>query len=60
MDRLHHMLRQIGNGKAERPRDHLTVFREFLAHLEKASRAGHTARERDKPAGTRPRRARRP
>jgi hypothetical protein len=38
MDRLHRMLRTIrGETKAAKP--HVNVFREFIAHLERASRA---------------------
>ncbi|RTL49754.1 MAG: hypothetical protein EKK40_15570 [Bradyrhizobiaceae bacterium] len=34
MDDLHTVLRSISGGTKSRP-EHLTVFREFLAHLEK-------------------------
>ena len=37
MDRLHHVLRSI-RGEAKARRDHLHVFREFLDHLDRASR----------------------
>ena len=33
MDNLHHVLRNIRETKA--PRDHLSVFREFLGHLDR-------------------------
>jgi hypothetical protein len=37
MDSLHSVLRSI---RGDRPRrDHLAVFREFLSHLDRASRA---------------------
>ena len=36
MDNLHHVLRSISETKA-RP-DHLSVFREFLGHLDRISR----------------------
>jgi len=36
MDNLHHVLRSIHETKA-RP-DHLSVFREFLDHLDRAAR----------------------
>jgi hypothetical protein len=42
MDTLHNVMRTIsGERKAESPtshRDHLTVFREFLDHLDRASK----------------------
>jgi len=37
MDTLHSVLRNI-RGETKAPRNHLTVFREFLSHLERASR----------------------
>jgi hypothetical protein len=37
MDRLHSVLRVI-RGEPQRRRDHLAVFREFLAHLDRAGR----------------------
>ena len=37
MDTLHGVLRNI-RGETKARRDHLTVFREFLNHLERASR----------------------
>jgi hypothetical protein len=39
MDTLHNVMRSIsGERKAEPRRDHLTVFREFLDHLDRASK----------------------
>lgn len=40
MDTLHDVMRSISESKADTPprRDHLTVFREFLDHLDRASR----------------------
>jgi hypothetical protein len=39
MDTLHNVMRSIsGERKAEPRRDHLDVFREFLNHLDRASR----------------------
>lgn len=37
MDTLHTMLRAISGERKSKP-EHLTVFREFLAHLEKIQR----------------------
>ncbi len=37
MDTLHTMLRAI-RGETQPRRDHLTVFREFLAHLDRIGR----------------------
>jgi len=37
MDTLHTVLRSI-RGETKARRDHLTVFREFLDHLDRASR----------------------
>jgi len=37
MDTLHTVLRSI-RGETKSRRDHITVFREFLDHLERASR----------------------
>ncbi len=37
MDGLHSVLRQI-RGETKSRRDHMTVFREFLSQLERASR----------------------
>ncbi len=36
MDNLHHVLRNIRETKARR--DHLSVFREFLGHLDRIGR----------------------
>lgn len=39
MDTLHNVMRTIsGERKAEPRRDHLTVFREFLDHLDRATK----------------------
>lgn len=40
MDELHSVLRSLRQGqKAQKPRrDHLTVFREFLSHLDRVSK----------------------
>jgi hypothetical protein len=40
MDELHSVLRSLRQGqKAHKPhRDHLTVFREFLSHLDRVSK----------------------
>jgi hypothetical protein len=37
MDNLHNVLRSI-RGETKSRRDHLSVFREFLDHLDRASR----------------------
>lgn len=37
METLHHVLRAI-RGETKARRDHLTVFREFLHHLDRAAR----------------------
>ena len=37
MDTLHSVLRSI-RGETKSRRDHLTVFREFLGHLDRAAR----------------------
>ena len=39
MDKLHSMLRSIRGETKSRP-DHLTVFREFLDHLDRIGRRG--------------------
>ncbi len=53
MDTLHNVMRSIsGERKAEPRRDHLDVFREFLDHLDRASRR----RARGKPAKSKARR----
>jgi hypothetical protein len=45
MDTLHTMMRSLsGERKSEPRRDHLTVFREFLDHLDRASRRRAPAR----------------
>ena len=45
MDTLHTVLRSIRGETKSARRDHLTVFREFLNQLERASR------KRERPAG---------
>jgi hypothetical protein len=42
MDNLHSMLRSFG-AETKSSRDHLTVFREFLAHLDRAQRKAPAA-----------------
>jgi hypothetical protein len=52
MDTLHTVLRSIqGNNKAETKsrRDHLDVFREFLNHLDRASRRKTTEKQSKAP-----------
>jgi hypothetical protein len=54
MDTLHTVLRSIqGNNKAETKsrRDHLDVFREFLNHLDRASRRKVTEKRGRTPKG---------
>jgi hypothetical protein len=48
MDTLHDVMRAIGTAPraAATRRDHLTVFREFLDHLERVSRQQVTTRTR--------------
>ncbi len=43
MDTLHTVLRAI-RGEVKPRRDHLTVFREFLAHLDRAAKRASPAR----------------
>ncbi|HVV40273.1 MAG TPA: hypothetical protein VHC94_04320 [Nitrobacter sp.] len=43
MDTLHHVLRSF-NTETKSSRDHLTVFREFLAHLDQIQRKAPAAR----------------
>ena len=43
MDTLHTVLRSI-RGESKSRRDHLTVFREFLDHLDRASKRRSPAR----------------
>ena len=45
MDTLHHVLRQIRHETKAKP-DHLSVFREFLSHLD---RIGRRAAQRPPP-----------
>jgi hypothetical protein len=42
MDTLHTVLRSI-RGETKARRDHLTVFREFLGHLDRIGRGGPQA-----------------
>ena len=58
MDTLHTVLRAIAPEKKSSP-DHLTVFREFLAHLDKIQHKAPRApvRAAAKPAKRKPRRA---
>jgi hypothetical protein len=46
MDTLHTVLRSI-RGETKARRDHLTVFREFLGHLDRIGRGGA---QRERPA----------
>jgi hypothetical protein len=54
MDTLHSVLRAI-RGDAKPRRDHLTVFREFLAHLDRAAKRSAPRRsvKATKPGGRR-------
>jgi hypothetical protein len=53
MDTLHNVMRSIsGERKSEPRRDHLTVFREFLDHLDRAAKK----KARVKTAKSKPRR----
>jgi hypothetical protein len=49
MDGLHSVMRSI-RGETKARRDHLSVFREFLNHLERAAKASAT-RPRATPRG---------
>ena len=53
MDTLHTVLRAISGESKSKPQ-HLTVFREFLAHLEKAARTPAAKPARAKPARRKP------
>jgi hypothetical protein len=56
MDNLHTMLRTISGETKSKP-EHLTVFREFLAHLEKVQRkAPRSIVKPAKPARRKPKR----
>jgi hypothetical protein len=54
MDTLHKVMRSIRGETKSRP-DHLSVFREFLGHLDRAARraAKRSAPSRPKPKGKR-------
>jgi hypothetical protein len=52
MDTLHNVMRQINETKA-RP-DHLSVFREFLNHLDRAARRARRAPVRKAKSAKRP------
>ena len=56
MDNLHNVIRSIG-GETKARRDHLSVFREFLNHLDRVTRsrarAARAARGKDAKAGGR-------
>jgi hypothetical protein len=54
MDTLHTVLRNI-RGETKSRRDHLTVFREFLGHLDRIGRKPRTGvkNKSAKPAGRR-------
>jgi hypothetical protein len=52
MDTLHHVLRSF-NAETKSASDHLTVFREFLAHLDKIQRKAPARPLRPKPASRR-------
>ena len=58
MDTLHSVLRTI-RGETKARRDHLSVFREFLSHLDRVSRKAQRASSpKNKSAKTGARRAR--
>lgn len=44
MDNLHNMLRSIRRETKSKP-DHLTVFREFLGHLDRAAKRAAAAKQ---------------
>ena len=58
MDNLHSVIRSI-RGETKARRDHLTVFREFLAHLDRVtkSRAKAARTNRTAPRGRRSKKA---
>ncbi|MBY0382581.1 MAG: hypothetical protein K2W78_11750 [Xanthobacteraceae bacterium] len=57
MDKLHTVIQSISGETKSKPA-HLTVFREFLAHLEKIQhKAPKTAARVQKPARRKPKRA---
>ena len=58
MDSLHNVLRAISPESGSRPetkagRDHLSVFREFLAHLDQLQRKAQTVKPRTRPPARR-------
>ena len=57
METLNGVLRAI-RGEAKERREHLSVFREFLSHVDRAARRGKRLRalKRSKPNGKRARR----
>ena len=57
MDRLHRVLTSIRT-ETKSARDHHSVFREFLVHLDAAQRKGAAKRAQPKPAPRRPARKR--
>ena len=57
MDTLHTVMRSI-RGETKTRRDHLTVFREFLDHLDRAARR-KTIEKQNKPPKGKARRGRR-
>jgi hypothetical protein len=59
MDTLHTVLRAIQPERKSAP-DHLTVFREFLAHLNKIQHKAPTRPASSKPARTKPARRKSP
>lgn len=54
MDTLHSVLRAIKGERKTKP-DHLTVFQEFLKHLERTSRTAPSRTARQKPPRRKPR-----
>lgn len=56
MDTLHHVLRSF-NAETKSASDHLTVFREFLAHLDRIQRNAPARSPRPKPAARRGRKS---
>lgn len=54
MDTLHSVLRAIKGERKTKP-DHLTVFQEFLKHLERANRTAPPKTTRPKPPRRKPR-----
>ena len=54
MDTLHSVLRAIKGERTRKP-DHMTVFQEFLKHLERANRTAPPKSVRPKPPRRKPR-----